>query len=445
MIGLLCGLLFAQTGMIHSLNVGEVSPKMDGRTDLEKYYSGCRLLENMYCKPHGGVAKRPGTYYISVIPESYTFEEPSEGIEGEAFRSEAYFALAGSYVFWFDPNWTYLYYTTVPDGGDLCTTAAQTADGTTTIIGYGDIGGESAIAVIDVNLAVNEDYYVRTGGWSNNEIVGALALNADETYLYALSSKWRVTKFDTSDGSQVWAKSPLWTYLGGWGMCLDADENIYVYNSGSWYVRKYDSDGNYLAQSSAAVGSCREMHYDPDTDHILCAGPVISGYVMTVCDTDLNILYRYADATAYGRDIIISGDYYYLFKSAGSDGYHVVKTDTELNVIKRITLPQIPTAACLDWDGHIAVSHLSVNDSSIMILDTDLNLLDTKYCPLGISDYDGDLGRIKYTTGEVRAIPGSIATNDFGLRNPVRLITFERSTEQSYIVEMGNEYLAFYK
>jgi hypothetical protein len=44
-------------------NGGEMSPLMDGRTDSEKYATGCRLLENFIVRPYGGIFKRPGTRY----------------------------------------------------------------------------------------------------------------------------------------------------------------------------------------------------------------------------------------------------------------------------------------------------------------------------------------------------------------------------------------------
>jgi hypothetical protein len=44
-------------------NGGEMSPLMDGRTDSEKYATGCRLLENFLPRSYGGVFKRPGTQF----------------------------------------------------------------------------------------------------------------------------------------------------------------------------------------------------------------------------------------------------------------------------------------------------------------------------------------------------------------------------------------------
>lgn len=50
---------------INSFNSGELSPLLDARTDLTKYYSGCRTLENMLVYSYGGATRRPGTEYIA--------------------------------------------------------------------------------------------------------------------------------------------------------------------------------------------------------------------------------------------------------------------------------------------------------------------------------------------------------------------------------------------
>jgi hypothetical protein len=59
------GSVYAAIAMINSLNTGEVTGEIAGRTDVKKYYSACRILENFNCEPYGGISKRPGTYYIS--------------------------------------------------------------------------------------------------------------------------------------------------------------------------------------------------------------------------------------------------------------------------------------------------------------------------------------------------------------------------------------------
>ncbi|GAT33294.1 hypothetical protein TSACC_21707 [Terrimicrobium sacchariphilum] len=56
--------------LIPSFNAGEISPYLDARADLEKYASGCRLLENFIIMPYGGVFRRPGTEYLGTAKYS---------------------------------------------------------------------------------------------------------------------------------------------------------------------------------------------------------------------------------------------------------------------------------------------------------------------------------------------------------------------------------------
>ena len=48
-----------------SLNSGYMTPRIDTRSDVEKYSSGCRILENMLPLLYGPVERRPGTEYIA--------------------------------------------------------------------------------------------------------------------------------------------------------------------------------------------------------------------------------------------------------------------------------------------------------------------------------------------------------------------------------------------
>lgn len=49
---------------IINLNGGEFSPLIDVRSDLEKYKSGCRKLENFIPRVYGAIERRPGTKFI---------------------------------------------------------------------------------------------------------------------------------------------------------------------------------------------------------------------------------------------------------------------------------------------------------------------------------------------------------------------------------------------
>ena len=49
-----------------SFQSGELSRKMDGRSDLDQYRTGCRDLDNFYVLPQGGVERRTGTRFIAL-------------------------------------------------------------------------------------------------------------------------------------------------------------------------------------------------------------------------------------------------------------------------------------------------------------------------------------------------------------------------------------------
>ena len=56
-----------------SFTAGELSPRLDGRADLDKYYKGCKTLENFLIHPHGGAKRRPGTEFIHEVKDSSKF------------------------------------------------------------------------------------------------------------------------------------------------------------------------------------------------------------------------------------------------------------------------------------------------------------------------------------------------------------------------------------
>ena len=66
----LAQLLSGATGSLNAFNSGELSPLLEGRTDIQKYYSGARTIENFLVLTHGGVTRRPGTKYIADAKES---------------------------------------------------------------------------------------------------------------------------------------------------------------------------------------------------------------------------------------------------------------------------------------------------------------------------------------------------------------------------------------
>lgn len=49
----------------NTFNAGELTPNLDGRTDISKYYNGCSKLVNGIVMPQGGVTKRTGTEFVA--------------------------------------------------------------------------------------------------------------------------------------------------------------------------------------------------------------------------------------------------------------------------------------------------------------------------------------------------------------------------------------------
>lgn len=50
-----------------SFNAGELSPQIDARSDVAKYSSGCRTLNNFIPRIYGSAERRPGTKYIDSV------------------------------------------------------------------------------------------------------------------------------------------------------------------------------------------------------------------------------------------------------------------------------------------------------------------------------------------------------------------------------------------
>lgn len=55
---------------ITSFTSGELSPRLEGRVDIPKYFSGSKKLENLVIHPHGGATRRPGTKFITEVQDS---------------------------------------------------------------------------------------------------------------------------------------------------------------------------------------------------------------------------------------------------------------------------------------------------------------------------------------------------------------------------------------
>jgi hypothetical protein len=77
---------------------------LDGRTDLQKYFQGCKTLQNMVVHPHGGATRRPGTKFIAETKSN-----------GEARLIPFEFSTTQTYVLEFGNTYMRVY----KDGGQV--------------------------------------------------------------------------------------------------------------------------------------------------------------------------------------------------------------------------------------------------------------------------------------------------------------------------------------
>tara|TARA_R100000654_G_scaffold3332_7_gene11369 strand:+ start:2919 stop:5183 length:2265 start_codon:yes stop_codon:yes gene_type:complete len=55
---------------LSTFTAGEISPRLEGRINIEKYREGLSDLTNMIVQPHGGVTRRPGTQFLGEVKNS---------------------------------------------------------------------------------------------------------------------------------------------------------------------------------------------------------------------------------------------------------------------------------------------------------------------------------------------------------------------------------------
>jgi len=97
---------------------GELSDRLDGRTDLTRYFNGAKSLENFLVYPAGGAARRPGTKFIHEVKVSAN--------AARLIPFEFNTTTANTYVLEFGNN----YFRVYQDGG-IVTETGKTISGAT--------------------------------------------------------------------------------------------------------------------------------------------------------------------------------------------------------------------------------------------------------------------------------------------------------------------------
>ena len=76
-----------RTVTLTNFTSGELSPRLEGRVDLSRYYNGCRELVNFIVHPHGGVTRRGG---LRLAAEAGNPDQPSLLLAFEFNAEQAY-------------------------------------------------------------------------------------------------------------------------------------------------------------------------------------------------------------------------------------------------------------------------------------------------------------------------------------------------------------------
>lgn len=144
-----------------NFTAGELSPRLDGRTELSKYFNGCKTLQNFLVVPQGGATRRPGTEFIAEVKTS--------SLSGRLIPFE--FNVEQAYILEFGN----LYFRIYKDGG-------QVVDGSdvpievATPYATADLSGLKFAQSADVMYIVHPDYpprqITRTGhdAWTITEV-----------------------------------------------------------------------------------------------------------------------------------------------------------------------------------------------------------------------------------------------------------------------------------
>lgn len=137
------------TPIINNFNAGELSPLLDARTDLKKYYSGCQTLQNFIPTPYGGVVRRPGTYYVCGTKHSVAHQNKKSRLIPFEFNVEqAYVLEFGEQYIRFFKNGGQILYTDIDFNANPTGVFAVGATMT------GATSGAAAIVVAEVSTQV---------------------------------------------------------------------------------------------------------------------------------------------------------------------------------------------------------------------------------------------------------------------------------------------------
>ena len=208
---------------VPSFTAGQLSPRMEGRTDFQKYFSAGTTINNFIVQPHGPVARRPGTYFVSEVKDS------SKDTRLIPFS----FSTTQTYILEFGNQYIRFY----KDSGQI------TSGGSAYEISSPYLEAE----LFDIKFAQSADVmYI----CHENHAVRKLSRTGH--------TSWSLTEVDFTDGPYLDSNISTTTlttthHTVGTGRTLTASSNIFVSTDVGRLVRFRDGYGKITGYTSATV------------------------------------------------------------------------------------------------------------------------------------------------------------------------------------------------
>lgn len=108
-----------------SFSAGELSPKLYGRVDLQRYSSGVAIARNMVVLPEGGLQNRAGTRYVALTGDGLADQRPVRVVPFRFSTDQAYVVELGEFYARFFANGAPVRVTAAPAWSNATTYAKK--------------------------------------------------------------------------------------------------------------------------------------------------------------------------------------------------------------------------------------------------------------------------------------------------------------------------------
>ena len=317
----------------NSFNAGELSPTLEGRTDMTKYVSGCAKMENFIPLIQGGAMKRSGTRFVSEV------ETSSEITRLIPFE----FGTEQAYILEFGNEYIRIY-----------------RDGTPVLNGDGSV------------------YEIETEYETADLDAIQFAQSAD--VLYIAHPDYNPRKLSRGTAHNLWTMTLIvfdWEPFAP----TNVDETVAVYAEATTGTEVILTPERSIAEvfDNSVVGAIGDVaipashvfiksKYDKKPCHITTAGSLPSGFVAAT-----QYYIKWLDDTSFGLSLTADGAL--VAKGSGGSGEHTVRLDLEA-----------PVFSSDDVDGYFRLAEITSSNHGVWRAGSNneeykgsISLLDTAY------------------------------------------------------------------